>query len=248
MADTKLSALTADAEITGTELVYVVDDPAGTPTSKKTTVGDLKTFMGIPVKATGAEVNTGTDDAKFVTAKAMKDSDYVKNPMTTAGDVIYGGVSGAQTRLGIGTANQVLTVNAGATAPEWKNITGGGGNLFFTFQLEGVTPNGTYPLFTSPVAGTIVKYYWTSDILPVGSARTRDIRKNGTATTDSINTSDTPLSIATNQSATNGKYTVSTDVIDNGAVVAGTVLYDVFAGGSTSGTANDCITIEIEPS
>ena len=32
----------------------------------------------LPVKASGAEVNTGTDDAKFVTAKALADSDYKK--------------------------------------------------------------------------------------------------------------------------------------------------------------------------
>lgn len=32
----------------------------------------------VPVKATGAEVDTGTDDAKFVTAKAVEDSAYIK--------------------------------------------------------------------------------------------------------------------------------------------------------------------------
>lgn len=38
-----------------------------------------KTAIGaIPVKATGAELNTGTDDAKFATAKALADSDYAK--------------------------------------------------------------------------------------------------------------------------------------------------------------------------
>lgn len=41
------------------------------------------------------------------------------NPMTTAGDMIYGGVDGAATRLAKGTAGQVLTMNSGATAPEW---------------------------------------------------------------------------------------------------------------------------------
>ena len=49
------------------------------------------------------------------------------NPMTTAGDVIYGGASGVATRLAIGTAGKVLTVNAGATAPEWATAGGGGG-------------------------------------------------------------------------------------------------------------------------
>jgi hypothetical protein len=48
------------------------------------------------------------------------------NPMTTAGDVIYGGASGTPTRLAIGTAAQVLKVNAGATAPEWGAASGSG--------------------------------------------------------------------------------------------------------------------------
>jgi hypothetical protein len=42
-----------------------------------------------------------------------------KSTVTTAGDVIYATGSGAVTRLGIGTANQILRVNSGATAPEW---------------------------------------------------------------------------------------------------------------------------------
>jgi len=44
------------------------------------------------------------------------------NPMTTAGDTVYGGASGAETRLPIGTAGQVLTVNTGATAPSWTTV------------------------------------------------------------------------------------------------------------------------------
>ena len=47
----------------------------------------------------------------------------LSNPMTTAGDVIYGGASGTPTRLAIGTAAQVFKVNAGATAPEWGGLT-----------------------------------------------------------------------------------------------------------------------------
>jgi hypothetical protein len=45
-----------------------------------------------------------------------------QNVMTTAGDTIYGGASGAATRLAVGTAGQVLTVNAGATAPSWTTV------------------------------------------------------------------------------------------------------------------------------
>ena len=42
-----------------------------------------------------------------------------KSLLTTAGDTIYRNAT-VPARLGIGTAGQVLTVNTGATAPEWK--------------------------------------------------------------------------------------------------------------------------------
>ena len=63
-----------------------------------------------------------------------------KSTVTTAGDVIYATGSGAVTRLGIGTAGQVLTVNAGATAPSWATAAGGGGwTLLSTTTLSGTS-------------------------------------------------------------------------------------------------------------
>jgi hypothetical protein len=44
------------------------------------------------------------------------------SPITAAGDIIYGGTNGTGTKLVKGTAGQVLKMNAGATAPEWKTI------------------------------------------------------------------------------------------------------------------------------
>lgn len=61
------------------------------------------------------------------------------NPMTTPGDLVYGGTAGIETRLGIGTAGQVLTTNAGATAPEWADAAGGGASANF----ETLTGNKT---------------------------------------------------------------------------------------------------------
>ena len=40
---------------------------------------DKPTIPTLPVKASGAEVDTGEDDAKFVTPKAMEDSSYIKS-------------------------------------------------------------------------------------------------------------------------------------------------------------------------
>lgn len=51
------------------------------------------------------------------------------SPMSAGGDIIYGGSGGAGTRLEKGEAGQVLTMNAGATAPEWKSATAPGHDI-----------------------------------------------------------------------------------------------------------------------
>jgi hypothetical protein len=48
------------------------------------------------------------------------------NPMTNAGDIIIGGVSGAAARLGAGANGYVLTMVGGS--PAWASPTGGGGD------------------------------------------------------------------------------------------------------------------------
>jgi hypothetical protein len=62
-------------------------------------------------------------------AWANLDTTGMTNPMTTTGDTIYSSSGSTPARLGIGTAGQVLTVNSGATAPEWKTPAGGGGKV-----------------------------------------------------------------------------------------------------------------------
>lgn len=60
---------------TGTTTISTANTSATSYTATlQAATGTLAYTTNIPVKATGAEVNTGTDDAKFVTAKAIKDS------------------------------------------------------------------------------------------------------------------------------------------------------------------------------
>jgi hypothetical protein len=64
-----------------------------------------------------------------VTAGLISNTDYttfsnkISNPMTTLGDIIYGGASGTPTRLGIGSTNQVLSVVGGI--PAWTSAGSG---------------------------------------------------------------------------------------------------------------------------
>lgn len=66
-----------NAEIVAIEMVLGLN-PAGAYASVKAWLSALTSAIGsivVPTKATGAEINTGTDDAKFATSKAIKDSD-----------------------------------------------------------------------------------------------------------------------------------------------------------------------------
>ena len=60
-------------------------------------------------------------------------SAIAKTTVTTAGDIIYRNAT-VPVRLGIGTAGQVLTVNSGATAPQWSTPAGGGGKVLQVVQ------------------------------------------------------------------------------------------------------------------
>jgi hypothetical protein len=72
-----------------------------------------------------------------------------KSTVTTAGDVIYATGNAAVARLGIGTFGQVLTVNAGATAPEWATAASGGMTLIAT-----ATPSGATTISFTSIPGT----------------------------------------------------------------------------------------------
>ena len=70
-------------------------------------------------------------------AWANLDTTGMTNPMTTTGDTIYSSSGSTPARLGIGTAGQVLTVNSGATAPEWATPSSGGMTQISTGTLSG---------------------------------------------------------------------------------------------------------------
>ena len=71
------------------------------------------------------------------------------NPMTTEGDIIYGGASGAPTRLAAGTTGKVLQTNGASAAPTWVTPASGAG----TFEDEIITFSGTSGSFAqSPVS------------------------------------------------------------------------------------------------
>jgi hypothetical protein len=85
-----------------------------------------KDAKAVPVGADKLILADSEDDnsLKSVAIEDLPGGD-MENPMTTAGDMIVGGVEGAPARLAKGAALQVLRMNADATAQEYADPEGG---------------------------------------------------------------------------------------------------------------------------
>jgi hypothetical protein len=124
-------------------VIQILVPGSGGGTSPLTTKGDLYGFdtasNRIPV---GADTQVLTaDSSQTLGVKWAASPSGFANPMTTQGDIIYGGSSGTATRLAAGTSGNVLQTNGAGAAPTWVAPSGGGGaNLF-----PGVAASGTIP-------------------------------------------------------------------------------------------------------
>lgn len=83
----------------------------------------LTNITGLVAQGTNVTVTgTGVSGDPYVINAATG----MVNPMTTGGDLIYGGASGAPTRLANGSNGQVLTSSGGTSAPTWTSVSGTG--------------------------------------------------------------------------------------------------------------------------
>lgn len=112
---------------------WVAELAAATPAANRLIVGDgVNSLAGLDVPASRIILRKATGDivagtvAELKTLLALSTADLSDFDLTgiAAGAVLYWNGSDL-IDLGIGTAGQVLTVNAGATAPEWAAASGG---------------------------------------------------------------------------------------------------------------------------
>ena len=134
----------------------------GVPSGQKVVVRHMGDTIPYPLLAddavTESKIATNAVTTGKIAAGAVGTTDIANdavtgaklNPALVAGDVIYADGTDTINRLAKGTAAQVLTMNAGATAPEWA-AAGGGGNA---------GANGTSCHKTSATA-SIVTATWT---------------------------------------------------------------------------------------
>lgn len=131
------------------------------PAQSKLYVVINSTTGGYGVKLVGSGPTTGVTVASGKTAiLAWNGSDFVEvSPSTAttatnlaggvAGSVPYQTAAGATSFVGIGTANQVLQVNSGATSPEWISTTGTGN------VVRATSPTLVTPALGTPASGTL---------------------------------------------------------------------------------------------
>jgi len=119
---------------------------------------------------------------------------------------------------------------------------GAGGQLMINPSIyvgSGVITTGEKFSFIVKEAFDLADVEIESDIAPTGSSIKVDIRRNGTASTDSVFTSDTEVEIPTSQSATHGKYKNNSTAIDNGSFAVGDLCTGIVTqGGSTIAGSN----------
>jgi hypothetical protein len=116
------------------------------------------TTGGYAVKIVGVGPTTGVTVANGKTAVVVwNGSDFVEVAPATAtnlsggatGSVPYQSAASTTTFLSLGTAAQVLQVNAGATAPEWVSSTGTGS------VVRATSPTLVTPVLGTPTSGTL---------------------------------------------------------------------------------------------
>lgn len=106
---------------------------------------------------TGISVASGTGPIPVVT-------NTVATTFDAAGDLVYGTGADTFTKLSLGTANQVLAVNSGATAPEWKTVGSSALVLIKRGTFSSVANTGTTfdDVFTSTYVSYLLNFEFVS--------------------------------------------------------------------------------------
>jgi hypothetical protein len=109
-----------------------------------------------------------------VFGQAVDTTTKALNPQTTTGALAYrSATANVNTALPIGTAGQVLTVNSGATAPEWATSSAGGFTLLSTTTLAGTSTT------VSSISGSYTHLFVLIENMGIDSIDSVGLKLNG---------------------------------------------------------------------
>ena len=127
--------------------------PTGTVNAAFQNDGSGDISANVPIATTSVLGLVRPDGTSITVSSGVISSAGLTNPMTTAGDIIYGGTSGTPTRLAAGTPGYLLQTN-GASAPTWVAAPSGGGGGGMTLISTSVLGTTTASVTFSSIPGT----------------------------------------------------------------------------------------------
>jgi len=124
------AAVAADATVTlpGVTTTLVGTDTTDTLTNKTLTTPTITLKQGAaPAPTAEGDIQWDTDDNVLVIGDGAATKTFLPIPASTAaGDIEYYTSAKVKARLAKGAAGKILTMNAGATAPEWADAPSSG--------------------------------------------------------------------------------------------------------------------------
>lgn len=163
---TTLSIVAATSAVSGiVELAIDSEALARTDATRALTPANLTAIFTSPYVVTGIELGHASDTTLTRASAGILavEGNRVPSPASQAsGDILYRGASEWE-RLAKGTAGQVLTMNAGATAPEWAAAAGGGVPVGTVVSYAGASaPTGWLLCFGQAVSRTTYSELFTA--------------------------------------------------------------------------------------
>jgi len=163
MADKKVSELSAITNLSGDDLLLVVNDPSGTPTSNKVTVSNLFANVVPNVVHKGTVTARGNTTFSGTTMTVSANATY-SGTLTVSGTLVESGIStrsGVQVFNGNTIHNDTLFANGGlvissSVSSDGSNIIGLNGNL----NANNAIADGTITvsmLQETPIANTTAR-------------------------------------------------------------------------------------------
>jgi hypothetical protein len=182
-------------------------------------------------------------------AWANLDTTGMTNPMTTTGDMIYSSSGSTPARLGIGTANQQLRVNAGASAPEWFTPTAASSGLTLIQRSTFTNVANTGSTFDGLFTSTYNAYYVSIENLfgvtsSLSAVHLQLMYSGSTQATDYYSASPYAAYNATTFNNLQSNNTTQWNVVENtgsaiGSGLSGELYFTaVGTGSSTNGVAS----------
>jgi len=202
MVDSKITALTAISAVAGEDLVAIVDDPSGTPASKKATVTQLVTFLDSVAQTLSNKTISQSQITSLTTDLALKST--LASP-TFTGTVVLPNVPAiitTQLDLKATLASPALTspsisyaINA-QTGTTYTSVLADAGKII-------TTSNGSAITFTIPPNSSVAYPIGSSlTVISIGAGLTTFAQGSGVTIASTGATATAPIMRIQHSSAT----------------------------------------------